>query len=117
MFGTGWRESLRLEHTPIGSGCIAQVYRGQMRVASGAEGGVVDGESGETWAPVAVKVLHPGVRDTIQVDMDLLTSVGWMLHSLPRLKWLNPAGMLQEFAGMLLRQLDLGIEAKNLEKV
>ena len=35
--------------------------------------------------------------------MDLLNTLGGMLHSLPKLKWLNPAGMLQEFAGMLLR--------------
>lgn len=67
MFGPAWRESLRLEQKPIGSGCIAQVYRGEMRVAAGTAGGVVDASTGEIWVPVAIKVLHPGVRETIHV--------------------------------------------------
>ena len=32
MFGPEWPERLELERTPVGSGCIAQVYRGRMRV-------------------------------------------------------------------------------------
>ena len=35
MFGPEWSERLRLERKPIGSGCIAQVYRGQVLVPRG----------------------------------------------------------------------------------
>ena len=54
MFGPSWRERLRLDRTPIGSGCIAQVYRGEvLRPRAGLDG---DGEaSEEEWVPVAVK--------------------------------------------------------------
>ena len=33
MFGASWPEHLELERTPIGSGCIAQVYRGRSKAA------------------------------------------------------------------------------------
>ena len=81
MFGEGWREVLRLDPSPIGSGCIAQVYRGELLERSTGE-----------WKPVAVKVIHPDVSEYIEVDMDLLRTVGWLLESVPKLKWLNPSG-------------------------
>ena len=104
-FGAEWRARLRLDEASplIGSGCIAQVYRGELR-----------GDDGE-WRPVAVKVLHPRVREYIGVDMDLLRSMGWALERIPKVRWLNPSGMLDEFAGLLLMQLDLTIEANNLD--
>ena len=103
---TAWRERLRLERSPIGSGCIAQVYRGELR----------DAASGE-WRPVAVKVVHPHVESQIAADMDLLRGLGWVIERLPFLnaKWLNPDGMLVEFAGLLLMQLDMSVEAANLD--
>ena len=128
MFGPGWREDLRLEPTPIGSGCIAQVYRGQLRCSAGnkrggtgtgtgtgASGSGGGGGAAEEWMPVAVKVVHPHVAERIAVDMDLLCGAGWLLERLPKVRWLNPTGMISEFAGLLLKQLDLSIEAKNLE--
>ena len=104
-FGEGWRERLRVDaSSPIlGSGCIAQVYRGQLLGADGV------------WRDVAVKVLHPYARETIHADMDLLRTLGWALELLPKVKWLNPSGMLDEFSGLLLSQLDLSLEATNLE--
>eukprot|EP00965_Chrysotila_dentata_P090279 2978804-Pleurochrysis_carterae.AAC.1 len=39
----GRRSELRVDQTPIGSGCIAQVYRGELRQPDGS------------WLPVAVK--------------------------------------------------------------
>ena len=106
-FGDDWRERLRVTSPEaiLGSGCIAQVYQGELRDPS-------DG----TWRPVAIKVLHPGVREFVTVDMELLRGVGWLLDHVPKLHWLNPSGMLTEFAQLLLMQLDLTIEAHNLDK-
>ena len=73
----------------LGSGCIAQVYQGELKGNDG------------TWHPVAVKVLHPDVREAIHADMDLLRALGWLLDQVPRIRWLNPSGMLDEFAGAL----------------
>uniref|UniRef100_A0A7S0L238 Protein kinase domain-containing protein n=1 Tax=Coccolithus braarudii TaxID=221442 RepID=A0A7S0L238_9EUKA len=101
-FGGSWREELSLDESPIGSGCIAQVYRGELRAADGSR------------SPVAVKVLHPDVERFVQADMNLLHLVAWAVHCSGRLRWLNPMGMADEFSGMLLRQLDLTLEAGNL---
>ena len=106
-FGAGWAHDLRVEPTPIGSGCIAQVYRGSLRAGSGED---------ERWTPVAVKVIHPGVRHFIECDLAMLRAAGSLLQRLPRMRWLNPEGMIDEFASMLLRQLDLTIEARNLAR-
>lgn len=104
LVASSWQDYLRLEATPIGSGCIAQVYRGEL----------LDASTG-SWEPVAVKVVHPHVGSQIAADMDLLRGVGWLLEQLPKLKWLNPGGMLVEFAGLLLMQLDLSVEADHLD--
>ena len=108
-FGTDWREYLELERTPIGSGCIAQVYRGKLRAGSG------EGGEGECPRMIAVKVLHPYMQDLIEVDMDLLALFGQALQRSANFRWLNPAGMLDDFAELLLMQLDLRVEASNLE--
>ena len=100
--GADWQRRLRLDQTVIGSGCIAQVYKGELR-----------GNDGE-WRPVAVKVIHPGVRTFVEADLDLLQFVASCVHALPTIKWLNPAGMAADFAKMLLSQLDLTVEAENL---
>ena len=101
--GREWRDELRLDSTPIGSGCIAQVYRGELR-----------NDAGE-WQPVAVKVIHPQVARQVAIDMDVLHAAGYLLERLPRLTWLNPSGMLGEFASLLLMQLDLRVEADHLD--
>ena len=103
-FGDDWPSRLRIDQDALlGSGCIAQVYKGELLGEDGA------------WKPVAIKVLHPGVRQLIARDMDLLMGAGRLLDRVPRLTWLNPSGMLFEFASLLLMQLDLNIEANNLE--
>lgn len=101
--GENWRSELTLENVPVGSGCIAQVYRGSVR-------------EDDIWRPVAVKVLHPGVRTNVQSDIDLLRGFGKLLQSLPRVRWLNPEGMIDEFAHMLSMQMDLRGEARNLNR-
>lgn len=103
-YGSDWRERIRLDKV-IGSGCIGQVYKGE----------VVD-RDGERKV-VAVKVTHPGVRDDVDVDLDLLRFLVRIVDRLPYgLRWLNLKGMAEEFADMLKVQLDLRTEAKNLER-
>merc|ERR1719253_1732246 len=70
---------------------------------------------------VAVKVIHPNVRDHIDTDLDLLRTLAYTIDNLPisyskALKWLNLQGMADEFASMLKIQLDLRTEAQHLDK-
>ena len=72
--GPQWEQELRLEKEVIGSGCIAQVYRGH--VHDGLQGGV----------DVAVKVIHPNVKACacmhacISVDDDTQCVLQQLIH-------------------------------------
>lgn len=110
--GDEWESQVRLQAAPIGSGCIAQVYKGEVRRRGG---------DGEGTQEVAVKVMHPGIRDTIDADLDLLRIVASLAASMPfgygeTVKWMNVEGMVEEFGEMLRGQLDLRVEEDNLRR-
>ncbi|EOD32125.1 ABC1 kinase family protein [Emiliania huxleyi CCMP1516] len=87
-FGPGWRSVLRIAPHPVGSGCIAQVHRGEL---------LRDGE----WGPVAVKVLHPQVGRYIRADGALLRLVCGGLQRLPRVR--SEADNLRRFRANFAR--------------
>lgn len=84
-FGDRWRESLRLEPEPIGSGCIAQVYRGTLSTEDGRE------------QSVAVKVLHPNIERKVRLDMQLLSFFADALDTVPRLEMLSLGDTCRQF--------------------
>lgn len=98
-FGADWTAVLALSRQPIGSGCIAQVYRGRL-VATGDD--------------VAVKVIHPHVKELVQLDLDLLRALVQLLEAVPTLRWLGGRDSVEEFASIMQRQLNLRTEAENL---
>ncbi len=101
-FGEDWRDKIKFESTTvIGSGCIGQVYKAEL----------TDG------TPVAVKILHPNVDSGIEADLDVLRLAARLLAWCnPKFYWMNPTGMVEEFAGLLSEQLDLRVEGRNLKK-
>ncbi|XP_029290715.1 LOW QUALITY PROTEIN: uncharacterized aarF domain-containing protein kinase 2 [Cottoperca gobio] len=164
-FGEDWRRVLRFESKePVGSGCVAQVYRGWARADQVEDpafqslveemekedlleaweipglGGVArslrqlwrrskeeDGfeerghleESGTEKGhliPVAIKVIHPGVRRQVEMDILLMKAGSWLLHCLPGLKWLSLCEIVGEFEKLMTKQIDLRFEAKNIER-
>ena len=107
--GDDWAKRIRLDSKVVGSGCIGQVYKGTIHDSDGKE------------QQVAVKVMHPNVADAIADDLDLLRLLVKFAKVLPfdmfaNLRWMNPEGVIEEFADLLQLQLDLRTEGKNLER-
>jgi hypothetical protein len=122
-FGEDWETKIQLEGGKIlGSGCIAQVYKGVILdgdgVNNGTNNGANNGDNGKKQErPVAVKVMHPNVEDDIDADLDIMRlSIGLLENFGPfkDLKWLNLPGFIEEMAIMLKTQLDLRKEGEHL---
>ena len=100
---------VELDPTPIGSGCIAQVYQGTLR-------------EGTTLFPpntkVAVKVQHPGIWHKVCVDFYILHKIAKWIEAIPRLnlQYLSLSDTVRQFRDIMLPQLDLTLEAKHLER-
>ncbi|XP_018531481.1 LOW QUALITY PROTEIN: uncharacterized aarF domain-containing protein kinase 2 [Lates calcarifer] len=168
-FGEGWRRVLIFESKePVGSGCVAQVYRGwakadhvedpafqslveemeredlleaweipgfrgvvsslrQLLRGSREEEGYEErghpvGQHEESSTekqhliPVAIKVVHPGIRRQVEIDLLLMKTGTWLLHCLPGLKWLSLYEIVEEFEKLMTKQIDLRFEARNIER-
>ncbi|MDE2675590.1 MAG: 2-polyprenylphenol 6-hydroxylase [Paracoccaceae bacterium] len=82
---------------PIAAASIAQVHKAILR------------DSGE---PVAVKVLRPKVERAFQRDVDAFYLAAWLIKSLsPASRRLRPHAVVEHFEGVVLRELDLRLEA------
>uniref|UniRef100_K3WPJ5 Protein kinase domain-containing protein n=1 Tax=Globisporangium ultimum (strain ATCC 200006 / CBS 805.95 / DAOM BR144) TaxID=431595 RepID=K3WPJ5_GLOUD len=98
-FGDNWADVMELQKEPIGSGCIAQVYRGRLKATN---------------EDVAVKVIHPHVKELVELDLDLMRAAVTLIEAIPRLHWLGGSDSVEEFASIMNRQLNLRTEAENL---
>ena len=87
----------QLDPYPVASASVAQVHRGVL--SSGEE--------------VAVKVLRPGVRRQVALDLWLMRPLARILSWIPPLRMFCPVEVLDQFAHALSQQLDLRIEARN----
>jgi len=86
---------------PIASASLSQVYRATLH----------DGRD------VAVKIQRPGVEKVIESDLSLMRAVAeWIAEHLDDAKWLDPPGIVDEFARSIRRELDLSIEARVIEQ-
>lgn len=91
-----------LDPTPVASASISQVYRGRLK----------------TGQQVAVKIMRPGIEKTIESDLSLMRQLGaWAADRLEEdVQWLDPVGVVDEFARSVRRELDLQIEARVVER-
>uniref|UniRef100_A0A673K1T2 AarF domain containing kinase 2 n=1 Tax=Sinocyclocheilus rhinocerous TaxID=307959 RepID=A0A673K1T2_9TELE len=62
------------------------------------------------------QVLHPGIRQQVQIDLILLKAGSLFLNCLPGIKWLSLPEIVDEFEKLMTRQIDLRFEAQNIEK-
>ncbi|XP_024410817.2 uncharacterized aarF domain-containing protein kinase 2 [Desmodus rotundus] len=65
--------------------------------------------------PVAVKVLHPGLLSEVRRDLLLMKMGSRVLALLPGIKWLSLPEIVEEFEKLMVQQIDLRYEARNLE--
>jgi aarF domain-containing kinase len=118
--GHSWQETVQqlppsflqhvaLEKTPIGSGCIAQVYKGELLHAY---------DKYPAGTPLAVKVQHPGILYKVCVDFYIMAKVAQWLEALPylNLQYLSLVDTVTQFRDIMLPQLDLTLEAKHLQR-
>ncbi|NBQ85364.1 MAG: ubiquinone biosynthesis regulatory protein kinase UbiB, partial [Methylophilaceae bacterium] len=88
----------QFNEVPVASASVAQVHFAHL----------LDGK------PVAVKILRPGIADTIKKDIKLLDSMAWLLQVLMSDgERLRPREVVANFAEHLNNELDLLLEAAN----
>ncbi|MCL2118365.1 MAG: AarF/ABC1/UbiB kinase family protein [Planctomycetaceae bacterium] len=89
------------EETPLAAGSIGQTYRARLR----------DG------TPVVVKIMRPGVRNTIRSDMEVLEFLARWLEAHYKNLGFSPVGVVREFAQQLSQELDYHQEAESTERL
>ena len=100
---------IQLDPKPIGSGCIAQVYKGTLLQATNQY---------PANTQVAVKVQHPGIWHKVCIDFYILHKVAKFLENVPSLglEYLSLSDTVRQFRDVMLPQLDLTLEANHLNR-
>ena len=123
------------DENPLGTGAVAQVYRAKLnphflRQVDGGTGEGIEESSlrnvdylvkgmpshGVPSLHVAVKVLHPGVDKVVHRDLRIMSFFALLLNSIPTLQWLSFPDEVEKFGEMMRLQMDMRIEAANLER-
>lgn len=110
---------------PIGCGAIAQVYRAKLRpeilTKTPAEAEeLVERMADQTGderivTSVAIKVLHPRVAKTVRRDIAIMNVFANFINLFPGMEWISLPEEVAAFSGMMTQQLDLRVEANNLD--
>lgn len=87
--------------TPIASASLSQVYKAKLH-------------SGQV---VAVKVQRPNIRQTVNADVSLMTTLAeWIEIHVDDLKWLDAPQLIHEFDRTIHREMDFTIEARTVQR-
>jgi ubiquinone biosynthesis protein len=92
-----------LDPEPAAAASIAQVHQARLRCGDGPA------------AEVAVKVQRPGIRATVEQDLDIVLRMAARLES--RTRWgrtYGVAALAQGFAAAMREELDFRVEARNM---
>jgi len=95
-----------LQREPAAAASIAQVHRARLRCDDGSD------------TEVAVKVQRPGIRATVEQDLDILQRLAVTLED--RARWaraVGTAGVARGFAAAMREELDFRVEARNMAAV
>ena len=90
-----------LDTAAYASASIAQVHRA--RLPNGA--------------PVVLKIRRPGIQATVEADIRILTHIAALLEAeIPEARRYQPTQILAQFSRSLERELDLAVEARNIDR-
>ncbi|MCG6909581.1 MAG: AarF/ABC1/UbiB kinase family protein [Deltaproteobacteria bacterium] len=90
------------DEKPLASASIGQVHKAAL----------LDGDV------VAVKVQRPGIKKTIEVDLEIMLHLATLAEKhIEGLSFHRPVKVVEEFAKTLERELDYGIEIASMERV
>jgi len=95
-----------LRTEPAAAASIAQVHKARLRCATGPD------------VEVAVKVQRPGIRASVEQDLDILIRLADRLED--RARWaraVGTAGVARGFAAAMREELDFRVEARNMAAV
>lgn len=94
---------------PVGSGCVAQVYKAKLKQGSNLT---------PAGTEVAVKVAHPGILHKVCVDFYILNKLTSLLEKIPylNLDYLSMKDSVSQFRDIMLPQLDMRVEARNIKR-
>ena len=92
---------VNLDSTPYASASIAQVHRARLP----------DG------TPVVLKIRRPGIQKTVEADLRILSQIASLLESeVAEARRYQPTRILAQFSRSLRRELNLAVEARNIER-
>ena len=124
------------DEKPLGVGAIAQVYKAKLKPDLASPNALNVHEEPQALSQnvrrnvetvlksspkrvpstyVAIKVLHPNVERTVRRDLKIMGFFAAVLNAIPTIEWLSLPGEVAQFGEMMKLQLDLRIEAANLE--
>ena len=84
---------------PLASASLSQVYRGKLK--DGVE--------------VVLKVQRPGIRDQIEVDLQILKTIAKVEKSSSELELFNLPGVVDEFSRQIIAELDFTRDGRNAD--
>ncbi|KAI8320954.1 ABC1-domain-containing protein [Martensiomyces pterosporus] len=107
----------------LGAGAVAQVHHArfaQSFIDQLANSPEIESQGAAQYLrenpDVAIKVLHPSVERAIKRDLRIMHWGAFLLGLLPGVKWLSLPEEVNVFGEMMMSQVDLRVEAQNLEK-
>lgn len=102
-FGKPWDQVFHsMEETPFASASIGQVHRAMLTPDT----------------PIAVKIQRPGIRKTIEVDLEIIQYLASLMeNNIREVALFRPVKIVEEFARTLEKELDYTIEAANMEQM
>ncbi len=115
--GGDWQDTLCImDRKPIGSGCVAQVYRGELcphqqpsNSGLAPPGGVSQDEGAANPSVlVAIKILHPNIVEKMEQDICLMKYVAsWVDTIYPAVHWVALTECVDEFTVVMEQQVRL----------
>jgi ubiquinone biosynthesis protein len=91
---------LEFDETPIAAASIAQVHKAKLK-------------TGEV---VAVKILHPGITEKIEADLEILKNLSKLIEThIPESRPYQPVEIIKEFDKSIRKELNLVFEGYNID--